>query len=98
VGSALFIAMSAAFEREPTQWTLGLGVSLAYQGALIAGFCFIVNLWLLKRYRPSALATVFLTQPVFGVFVAALLAGDPLTVQLLLACLAVALGIGLSRR
>jgi drug/metabolite transporter (DMT)-like permease len=98
IGSALFIALSAVFEPEPTRWTVGLGVSLAYQGALIAGFCFIVNLWLLQRYRPSALATVFLTQPIFGVLVAALLAGDPLTVQLLLACVAVALGIGLSRR
>ena len=37
IGSALFIALSAVFEPEPTRWTVGLGVSLAYQGALIAG-------------------------------------------------------------
>lgn len=58
----------------------------------------MINLWLLQRYRPSALAALFLTQPIFGVFVAALVAGDPLSVRLLVACLAVAAGIGLSSR
>ena len=98
VGTASFIALSTLLEPEPTRWTLRLVLSLAYQGALIAGFCFVVNLWLLKRYRPSALAALFLTQPIFGVLVAALIAGDPLTVQILAACLAVAVGIGLSNR
>lgn len=98
VGTALLSALSALGEPEPTRWTLRLGLSLVYQGALIAGFCFVINLWLLKRYRPSALAALFLTQPIFGVLVAALVAGDPLTVQLLAACLAVAVGIGLSSR
>jgi drug/metabolite transporter (DMT)-like permease len=98
VGTAMFIALSALLEPEPTRWTLRLGVSLAYQGALIAGFCFVINLWLLKRYRPSALATLFLTQPIFGVLAAALVTGDPLTAQLLVACLAVVAGIGLSHR
>jgi drug/metabolite transporter (DMT)-like permease len=98
VATPLFLVLSAGLEPEPTRWTLRLGLSLAYQGALIAGFCFVINLWLLQRYRPSALAALFLTQPVFGVFVATLVAGDPLTVQLLVACLAVAAGIGLSSR
>jgi drug/metabolite transporter (DMT)-like permease len=98
VGTALFTILSALLEPEPTRWTLRLGVSLAYQGALIAGFCFVINLWLLQRYRPSVLAAFFLTQPIFGVFVATLLTGDALTTQLLIACLAVAAGIGLSTR
>ena len=97
VGTALFFVLSSLLEPEATLWTLRLGASLVYQGALIAGFCFIVNLWLLKRYRPSALAAFFLTQPIFGVFIAALVAGDALTVQLLAACMAVTVGIGLSR-
>ena len=98
VGTTLFIALSALFEPEPTYWTVRLGLSLAYQGALIGGFCFVTNLWLLKRYRPSVLAALFLTQPIFGVLVAAFVAGDPLTGQFLAACLAVAVGIGLSSR
>ena len=55
-------------------------------------------LWLLKHYRPGALATFFLTQPIFGVVIANLVTGDPLTVDLLVASLAVALGIGLTIR
>jgi drug/metabolite transporter (DMT)-like permease len=98
IGVAVLATLSALVEGAPTRWTPALVVSLAYQGVLIAGFCFVVNLWLLKRYRPSALAPLFLTQPVFGVVVAAVFAGDPLTPVLLLACVAVAAGIGLSAR
>jgi drug/metabolite transporter (DMT)-like permease len=98
IGIAILAAVSAAVEPAATRWTPRLAASLAYQGVLIAGFCFVVNLWLLKHYRPSALAPLFLTQPVFGVIVAALFAGDPLTPALLIAGLAVAAGIGLSAR
>jgi drug/metabolite transporter (DMT)-like permease len=98
IGVTILAALSILVEPAPTRWTPRLAASLAYQGVLIAGFCFVVNLWLLKRYRPSALAPLFLTQPVFGVVAAALVAGDPLTPALLLAGLAVAAGIGLSAR
>jgi len=97
VGTASFIGLSALLETDSTRWTWRLAGSLTYQGGLIAGFCFVVNLWLLERYRPSALAALFLSQPIFGVFVAALVAGDPLSPALVVACLAVALGIALSR-
>ena len=98
LGSAAFVVASAVTESAPTAWTLRLGLALAYQGVLIAGFNFIANLWLLGRYRPSALAGFFLTQPIFGVAIAALIAGDRLTADLLVACCAVAVGIGLTAR
>jgi drug/metabolite transporter (DMT)-like permease len=98
LGSAVFVVASALLEPAPTAWTPRLGLALAYQGALIAGFAFVANLWLLQRYRPSSLAAFFLTQPIFGVAIAALLAGDPLTADLLVACAAVAVGIGLTTR
>jgi drug/metabolite transporter (DMT)-like permease len=98
IGVAVFVAGSAALEGRPTQWTLSLAASIVYQGALIAGFNFVANLWLLARYRPSALATFFLTQPIFGVIAAALVTGDRLTTDLLIASAAVAVGIGLTNR
>ena len=98
LGTAVFIAASALTESAPTTWTPRLALALAYQGALIAGFNFVANLWLLGRYRPSGLAAFFLAQPVFGVAIAALVTGDRLTGDLLLACLAVAVGIGLTAR
>ncbi|HXH82519.1 MAG TPA: DMT family transporter [Candidatus Tectomicrobia bacterium] len=98
VGTALFMIGSAVLEPAPTVWTARLLASIAYQGVLIAGFNFVVNLWLLRHYRPSALAVFFLTQPLFGVVAAALLTGDRLTWELGIAALAVAIGIGLAGR
>lgn len=98
VGTALFVVVSALVEPAPTRWSFRLAGSIAYQGVLISGFNFVVNLALLRRYRPSALSAFFLTQPIFGVIAAALVAGDPLTLDLLVACAAVAVGIGLTSR
>lgn len=98
IGTALFILISLAFEPAPTRWTARLAASIGYQGVLVAGFNFVVNLWLLRHYRPSALAGFFLTQPLFGVATAALVTGDALTLDLLIASAAVAVGIGLTSR
>ena len=98
LGTAVFVVASLLTETAPTVWTPRLALTLAYQGGLIAGFNFIANLWLLGRYRPSALAGFFLTQPVFGVAIAAIVTGDRLTSDLLIACMAVAVGIGLTAR
>lgn len=98
VGTVLFVVVSHLVEPVPTRWTARLVASIAYQGVLISGFNFVVNLALLRDYRPSALSAFFLTQPIFGIVAAALVAGDPLTPDLLLACAAVAVGIGLTSR
>lgn len=98
IGGTILLIVSLAVEPAPTNWTLRLAGSIAYQGVLITGFNFSVNLWLLKYYRPSALAPWLLTQPLFGVIAAALFTGDPLTLDLILASLAVAAGIGLAGR
>lgn len=98
IGSALFMAGSALTETAPTTWTVRLVTSVAYQGVLIAGFNFVVSMWLLQRYRPSSLVPFFLTQPLFGVVAAAVVTGDPLTWELLVAVVAVAIGMGLTTR
>jgi len=98
VGTACFALASFLVEPAPTRWTARLAGSIAYQGVLISGFNFVVNLALLRDYRPSALSAFFLTQPIFGVVAAALVAGDPVTPVLVLACVAVAAGIGLTYR
>jgi drug/metabolite transporter (DMT)-like permease len=95
LGTTVFLVVSAVFETGPTWWTWRLAGSLTYQGVVIAGFNFVANLWLLGRYRPSALATFFLTQRIFGVVAAAVVAGERLTLDLFVASAAVAAGIGL---
>ena len=96
VGIAMVTVGSLALETRATAWTWRLAGSVAYQGIAITGFNFVVNLWLLRDYRPSALAAWFLTQPIFGVVVAAVVTGDPITVELVVASVAVAVGIGLT--
>lgn len=98
VGVIVFAAGSLAFETGETRWTARLGLAVGFQGGVITGFNFVANLWLLRYYRPSALAAFFLTQPVFGVIAAALFYGDPLTVDLAVATIAVVIGIALTSR
>jgi drug/metabolite transporter (DMT)-like permease len=96
LGTAVFLVVSALVEAMPTRWTWRLAGSIGYQGVVVAGFNFITHLWLLRRYRASALATFFLTQPVFGVIAAAVVTREPLTVDVFAASAAVAVGVGLT--
>ncbi|HET8575593.1 MAG TPA: DMT family transporter [Methylomirabilota bacterium] len=99
IGSACFFLISLWWEADiPTRYTIPLALSLLYQGCVVAGFNFVVNMYLLKIYRPSALAATQLTTPIFGVIVAAVVAGDQLTPILVLSSLMVAAGIGLTSR
>lgn len=98
IGCACFAVYSTLFEPEATRWTVRLLAIVAFQGAVLAGFNFVINLWLLQHYRPSALAAFYLTQPIFGVIAAALMAGDRLTPELVVASVAVTVGIWLTGR
>ena len=99
IGSACFLAASLWLESgQPTRYTGSLLASLFYQGMVVAGFNFVVNAWLLQMYPPSLLAACALTSPIWGVLVAALVAGDPLTPTLLASSVMVTLGIGLASR
>jgi drug/metabolite transporter (DMT)-like permease len=73
--------------------TWRLAGSLFYQGVIIAGFNFIANMWLLKTYRPSALAAFSLTTPLFGVLATALVIGEPVGWRLAASAFLVAAGV-----
>lgn len=97
IGTACFLVASFVWESGiPTHYTATLATSLFYQGAVVAGFNFLVNTWMLQRYRPSVLAAPALTTPIFGLLIARVITGDPLTPTLLLSGLLVALGIGIT--
>lgn len=98
-GVPCYLAWSAVFETgEPHQWTWRLTLSLAYQGCVVAGFNFILNLHLLKTYKPSGLASYYLTTPIFGVIQSWLFVGENVDFRLLLAAALVATGIALASR
>jgi drug/metabolite transporter (DMT)-like permease len=93
VGTPLFLLLSWGLESQPTVATWRLAGSLFYQGVVIAGFNFIANMYLLKAYRPSALAAFALTTPLFGVLATALVIGEPIGWRLAAAALLVAGGV-----
>ena len=75
-GVVSFAIGSVAFESDPTRYTSRLAVALIYQGVVIAGFAFFIQTWLLKLFPPSRVTTVYLTQPLFGVFLSWLVLGE----------------------
>ena len=99
IGCACFVAASLAWEAgTPTRYTPSLAASLFYQGAVVAGFNFLMNIRLLQIYRPSAVAACSLTTPLFGVVLSAAIAREPLTLTLLLSTILVTAGIALTTR
>ena len=97
IGSACFVLASLVWESgAPTAYTASLGLALLYQGVVVAGVLFLVNTWMLQRYKPSVLAAPALTTPIFGLLIARLITGDPLTPGLLSSGFLVALGIGIT--
>ncbi len=99
IGGAGLFLMSLVWDVErPTRWTAGLLLSILYQGALIGGFNFVLNAKLLQIYHPSAMATMALSTPIWGVLIAAAIGREGLAPALVLASAMVAAGIGLTTR
>ena len=92
VGTVSFLVASALFETDPTQYTAQLGVALFYQGVVIAGFAFLLQMWLLKNFPPSRVTTVYLTQPLFGVLLSWLVLGEQVGPELFFGALLVVTG------
>ena len=94
-----YILWSLLFEAgDPYHWTWGLALSIGYQGVIVAGFNFILNLHLLKTYKPSGLAAYFLTTPLFGVLLSWLIVGETITLRVLVSAALVVGGVALASR
>jgi drug/metabolite transporter (DMT)-like permease len=97
-GTVVFAVASVIFESGEYLWTGRLLVSVLYQGALIAGFGFIGNLWLIQRYLPSQVSLLSLTQPIFAVILARIVLGEALSSSLWLSVTLVVVGASLVQR
>jgi drug/metabolite transporter (DMT)-like permease len=71
---------------------------LLYQGVVVAGFNFILNLHLLRTYKPSGLASCYLATPIFGVLLSWWILGESVGGPLLLSAALVIGGIALANR
>lgn len=94
IGVPAFFTLSAIFEgRAGYGFSFPALVAILYQGAGIAGFCFVAWTLLLKDYPPSRLSVFFFTTPLWGILLSNLLIGEPITVGLGIGAALVALGI-----
>ncbi len=70
------------------EWQLPVSIDLAivaavlYQGAIVAGFCFLVWIRLLQRHSATQISSFFFTTPLFGVILSWLILGDQVTTYL----------------
>lgn len=95
-GVPVFLALSVCLEGISYHLTLPVMAALLYQGIVVAGLCFVVQIHLLRKHPASQLTAFALTTPLWGVTFSHLLLNDPLSRHLLLGGALVVTGIALA--
>lgn len=99
ISTILFLVVAAALEPLRLGPATVVSVSaLAYQGIIVAGFCFVVWTELLRRHSAGTLSMFAFTIPFFGVLVSAAIFGEAVTPRIIASGLMVTLGIGIVTR
>jgi drug/metabolite transporter (DMT)-like permease len=103
VSGVMLVAAAAAVGTPlPTHLSAVAWASLVFQVVVVTFASYLLWFWLMRRYPATRLASFTLLTPVFGLLMGALLLGEPLTLRLIVALVAVAAGIvlvnGPSRR
>ncbi len=68
-------------------------VSLVFQTIFVVAFTYVLWFWMVRRYPASGLSSFTFLSPAFGVILAGLLLGEPLTLRILAALVLIALGL-----
>ncbi|MBT9491583.1 MAG: DMT family transporter [Paucibacter sp.] len=93
--SGLGLCLAAAFSGEtwPAAWSLRLSGLLLFQTVIVSFASYLLWFWMVRHYPATRLATATLATPLFGLLAGAWLLDEQITPRLVLAL--VALGIGL---
>jgi drug/metabolite transporter (DMT)-like permease len=97
-GLLLAIAAPLAGDAWPHHWSLLSMGSLAFQTVIVSFASYLAWFWLVRHYPATRIAAFTLLTPVFGLAAGVALLDEPLTLRLLVAVLAVVLGLGLVNR
>jgi len=97
-GVLLFGAALVAGSPVPARLSALVWASLFFQVVIVTFASYLVWFWLIRSYPATRLSSFTLLTPVFGLLMGALLLGEPITLRLVLALAAVALGIVLVNR
>jgi drug/metabolite transporter (DMT)-like permease len=91
------VALAAAALATGTPWAPTLApltwASLFFQVVIVTFASYLLWFWLIRHYPATRLASFTLLTPVFGLMLGGLLLGEPITLRLVIAALAVGLGI-----
>ncbi len=68
-------------------------LAFAYAVVTVSFASYLIFIWMLRRYQAAALASFVFLSPIFGVVIATLMLGEPLTTEILIALGLNALGI-----
>tara|TARA_B110000438_G_C15768862_1_gene630900 strand:+ start:859 stop:1623 length:765 start_codon:yes stop_codon:yes gene_type:complete len=97
-GTVVFLILSLLIETDPYRMSIILITSIIYQGAIVAGFNFIANIWLLKTYKPSQVVVIHLSQPIFGIFIGKIVLHEAIGSTVILGTILIILGSILVRK
>ena len=96
--AALGAASLATGEAWPVQLSAASLGPLAFQTVVITFASYLVWFWLVRHYPATRISVFTLLTPVFGLLAGVLLLGEPLTLRLVVALVAVCAGIALVNR
>jgi len=96
--AALALASWLSGEVAPTRLSWVPALSLIFQVVVVCFASYLLWFWLMRHYPATQLSAFTLLTPIFGLLAGVALMGDPLTARLLVALLAVSLGIALVHR
>lgn len=97
-GVLLFVAALVAGSPLPTRLSALVWTSLFFQVVIVTFVSYLVWFWLIRSYPATKLSSFTLLTPVFGLLMGAVLLSEPITLRLVLALAAVALGIVMVNR
>jgi drug/metabolite transporter (DMT)-like permease len=96
VATAMMGAVSLGTENvAATVWDTRTVVAVLYAGLVVSGFCFTLQVWLLRRFSASQISVFSFATPISGVAFGVLIRNDTLSPWLLISGACVALGIAL---
>ena len=92
----VFGLLAGLFERDETyRFTIDVVTAILYQGIVVAGFCFVVFVSLLRRHSATSLGVFGFATPVFGVLASHVLLHEELSPALLVSMVLVGAGIAI---
>lgn len=92
-GIGLCVAALAVGEALPMAWSLRLIGLFSFQAVAVSFASYLLWFWMIRHYPATRLASFTLATPLFGLLAGAVLLGEPITLRLGVALVALAAGV-----